>query len=179
MTKRLTPEEKADRARQQLIRHAKKRSASSYARGPVAKIFQRMIRAEAAAKPAGTTPAVFAGEIKQVHREVGQVVCVTCGRVCRWDGDGTNAGHFLAGRSNPILLVEDNIAPQCAYCNQHCSGAQSEYRLWMETVRGPIALANLQELKATQKQFTHEELVDLRIGYAARLKAAEESMKKG
>ena len=102
---------------------------------------------------------------------------MTCGKVCRWDHKGTHAGHFLAGRRNSILFEEDNVAPQCAHCNEHLSGAQGEYRKWMIAVRGIEIVEHLERLKQQSVSFSRDELVDMRIGYMARLKAAEESMK--
>src|SRR5678815_696331 len=87
-----------------------------------------------------------------------------------------HTGHFLASRVNSILFEEDNVAPQCSSCNFYRSGEQQLFRKWMLEVR-PEAVERLERLKTQSKQFTRDELVDMRIGYAARLKAAEERMK--
>jgi hypothetical protein len=47
----------------------------------------------------------------------------------------------------------------------------------MLAVRGADIVERLERLKATTRQFTRDELVDMRIEYAARLKAAEERMR--
>jgi len=47
----------------------------------------------------------------------------------------------------------------------------------MAAVRGEDTMERLKKLDWERKQFTHDELVDLQISYAARLKAAEESMR--
>ena len=75
---KLTPEEKAERARQRMLDKARQYSLGTYARQAAA-IFQRMIRAEAAALPKGLTPAIVDGQVRDVFRKVGQCVCVTCG----------------------------------------------------------------------------------------------------
>jgi hypothetical protein len=59
------------------------------------------------------------------------------------------------------------------------SGAPQEYRLWMEKVHGQETIDRLEQLKRTVRKFEREELVDMKIEYAARLKAAEERIKKG
>lgn len=175
----LTAEEKARRARERKLEKAREFSTSTYARQYVAGVFQRMIRAEYAASPCEYFPAIIDGELRQVRREVGQVVCVTCGRVARWDDKSTiNTGHFVAGRSNSILFEELNVAPQCVACNCHGSGQLLEYNQWMESVRGREAIDRLRALKATTRSFDREELVDMLIEYTERLKIAKEAMSR-
>ena len=175
----MTPEEKAARKRQRMIEKAKEYQTSTYSRKFVAPVFQRMIRAEYASREAGLMNSVVDGEMATVFREVGQVVCVTCGKVCRWDDSkSVNTGHFLASRRNSILYEEDNVAPQCVHCNLHLSGSQNAYRKWMLFVRGTHSTQRLEQLKQQSVSFTREELVDMRIAYTKRLKAAEERMKE-
>lgn len=176
----LTHEEKAERARERMLAKARQYQTSTYAR-KVATVFQKMIRAEAGADPRQFVTAVVDGEIRQVERKLGQCVCVTCGKVDRWDSGikGMHTGHFLASRRNSILLEESNVAPSCSYCNFYRSGAPQEFRLWMRMVRGPEAIERLEKLKTESRSFGLEELVDLRIAYQARLAAAVERMKEG
>ena len=174
----MTPEEKAARKRERMIEKAREFQLGTYSRKFVANVFQRMIRAEYAALPACHDSAVVDGEMAIVYRKVGQVVCVTCGKVCRWDDSKqVNTGHFLAGRSFSILYEEDNVMPQCVRCNLHLSGNQNAYRMWMLFVRGPDAVERLERLKQQSVSFSREELVDMRIEFTKRLRAAEERMK--
>lgn len=173
----LTPEEKARRARDRMIETSKQYQTSTYCRKFVAPVFQKMIRAEFAAMPAGKEPAIVDGNLALVDRNVGQVVCVTCGKVCRWNDHKTvNTGHFLAGRSNSILFVEANVAPQCTRCNLHLSGNQNNYRRWMIEVRGEDVVDQLEKLKLMSVPFLREELVEWRIMFSERLKVAENLM---
>ncbi len=179
----LTHEEKAERARARLLESAKAYSTSTYAR-KVATIFQRMIRAEAGADPRRYVTAIVNCEVRQVEREIGQCVCITCGRVACWTGNSVGGGeietgHFLASRRNSILFEETNTAPQCKICNRHGGGEQQLYRRWMTMVRGVAEIERLEKLKTVSRSFSHGELVDMRIGFAARLKAAEATMKRG
>jgi len=178
---KLSEEEKADRARQRMLEQARQYQTSTYMRKFVAPLFQQMIRAEFGAEPLGVAPAMMPpiDAISWVPREVGQCVCVTCGTVKAWDSGikGIHCGHFLASRRNSILLEEDNCAPQCSHCNYYRSGEQQLFRRWMLAVRGLEVVERLERLKNEVRSFGREELVDLRIGYAARLKAAEERMK--
>lgn len=177
----IPPEEKAANSRQRMLEKAKEFQTSTYGRKFVAPLFQKMIRAEAGADDSFPF-AIVDGELRDVAREIGQVVCVTCGTVAQWKGNsiggGTiETGHFLASRRNSILFEEMNVAPQCVICNRHRSGEQQLFRKWMLAVRGPEVVERLERLKTESVSFSAEELVDMRIEYAARLKAAEERMK--
>lgn len=178
----LTPEQKAERSRQRKIETAKQYSLGTYSRKVVAPIFQRMIRAEAGALPERWPRVVQGGELTQVLRRIGECACVTCGKVTPWTGGigrfgGMHCGHFLASRCNSILFVEENVAPQCSSCNVYSYGQPQDFRRWMLAVRGEETVERLERLKNTTRQFRREELVDMRIEFEARLKAAEERMK--
>ena len=178
----LTLQEKTARKRQRMLDKAREYSLGTYAR-QVAALFQRMIRAEAAALPEGITPAVVNGEIRDVFRRVGQCVCVTCGKVAGWKGGANrygvmHTGHFLASRRNSILFEEANVAPQCPSCNFFRHGAPQEFRLWMLAVRGQETVERLERLKHQTVSFTREELVDMKLAFQKRLKAAEHHIKE-
>lgn len=179
MAGKFTAEEKAERVRQRAIEHAKQFQLGTYTRKFVATVFQQMIRAEEAAHELRLSPAIVDGEMATVFSEVGFCVCVTCGKVEPWKSGlgGMHTGHFLASRRNSILFDEYNVAPQCSYCNYQRSGEQQLFRKWMLAVRGPEVVERLERLKNEVKVFSREELVDMKIAYAARLKAAEEKMK--
>lgn len=161
------------------IELCKSKGTTKYRNACVAPVFQRMIRAEAGAQPAGYTTCVESGEIFGKYRYVGQCVCVTCGKVDSWDSGikGIHTGHFLGSRCASILLEEANVAPQCSSCNFYRSGSPSEFRMWMEETRGIETIERLQKLKATSVSFTRDDLVDKRIAFSKRLKAAELTMK--
>lgn len=177
----LSPEQKAANARTRMLEKAKEFQTTTYLSRFVAPLFQKMIRAEAGAHYHVVTPAIVNGDMRFVGRSLGQCVCVTCGKVLRWDSGikGMHTGHFLASRRNSILLEESNCAPQCSSCNYYRSGAPQEFRLWMRIVRGPECIERLERLKTESRSFGREELVDLRIAYAGRVAAAEERMKEG
>jgi len=171
----MTPEDKEERKRQRLLATAIKVSARTYSRKTVAPLFQKMIRAEWATDMRRYLSAVVDGRIQQVERWPGQCVCVTCGKVDRWNSGikGMHTGHFLASRCNSILFEETNVAPQCSECNYYRSGAQNEFRMWMVSVYGQEWVEQLEQKKRQSVSFTHEELVDMRMEYADRLKQAE------
>ena len=176
----LSTEEKARRKRDRMIETVIKRGRGKYVSAILAPLFQEMIRAEAAAKPDGRYPAVVDGKLATVFREIGQCVCVTCGKVKPWKGGYTmEAGHFLAGRTASTLFAPTNSNPQCTSCNQHLSGNQVNYRIWMQHVYGTEEVERLQRLKATVRQFTRDELVDMRIEFQTRLDTAIKRMEEG
>jgi len=178
---KLTPEEKAERARQRMIKDAKPYQLSTYLRKYVAPVFQQMVRAEWGCCADGNVPAIVDGVLKQVWRRRGDCVCVTCGKVQPWKGGvdryaGMHTGHFLASRRNSIVLEEDNTAPQCSHCNFYLSGAPQAFRRWMLAVRGQKTVERLERLKTESRQFSIEELVDLRIEFKRRLESAKAKM---
>lgn len=175
---KLSPEDKADRERERMIETAKQFSTGTYCRKFVAPLFQKMIRAEAGAA-GGRAIAVVDGSIRDVDRRVGQCVCITCGKVDSWDSGikGIHTGHFLASRRNSILLEEDNVAPQCSSCNFFRHGAPNEFRTWMLANRGLSTIERLETLKRQSVTFSREDLVDMRIKFNRRLKAAQAKMK--
>lgn len=177
----LTPEERAERARTRMLDKAREFRIGTYLSRFVAPAFQRMIRAEAGADPRHFVTAVVDGTIQQVERKLGQCACVTCGKVLRWDSGilGMHCGHFLGSRRNSILLEESNCAPQCHSCNYYPTGAPEAFRLWMLKVRGHEVIERLERLKTESRTFSRDEMVDLRISYAARLAAAEATMRNG
>ncbi len=176
----LSPEEKASRKRDRMIETVIKRGRGKYVSAILAPLFQEMIRAEAAAQPDGRYPAVVDGKLATVFREIGQCVCVTCGKVKPWKGTYTmEAGHFLAGRTASTLFAPTNSNPQCTSCNQHLSGNQANYEIWMQHVYGQEEVDRLRRLKAEVRQFTREELVDMRIEFQSRLDTAIKRMEEG
>lgn len=180
----LTEEEKAERKRQRMIEKAREWSTGTH-KNKVASDFQKMIRAEAGADTRQYVTAIVDGEIRQVKREVGQCVCVTCGTVGPWksskwgSSNSIETGHFLAGRSQSILFEETNAHPQCVHCNRDLSGNQGVYEMWMRFIYGQEEIDRLRRLKNEPKSFTREQLVDMRISFGERLKAAEERMANG
>lgn len=188
--------------RERMIETARQYQIGTYANKFVAPEFQRMIRAEAGAKPEGSVSAVVDGIMEAVYRSRGECVCVTCGLVLPWSSGigGMHTGHFLGSRCFSILFEEQNVAPQCSGCNRYHSGRPQQFRLWMNHVRGTEVVERLEALKgntrhmsreevvnmrtedvvdmilkrkAVKRTFTRGELVDMRIDYKARLKAAE------
>ena len=166
--------------RDRMLDKAREYTVGTYRNKFVGPDFQKMIRAEYGASDKPYFSAVVAPiTIKAVPRRIGQVVCVTCGKVGPWSSGlgGMHTGHFLASRRNSILFDEDNVAPQCSSCNRYRGGMPLSFRFWMELMRGQKVIERLEKLKTEVVSFTLEELVDMRIGFRKRLKAAKDSMR--
>ncbi len=175
MKRKTTPEERIARARERMLEKSREYQLGTYANKFVAREFQRMIRAEAAAKPAGREIAIVKGYVDSVFRRRGTCVCVTCGNVRPWSSHSgqMQTGHFLASRCFAILFEEDNVAPQCTSCNGYHGGMPEQYQLWMIAARGEGVVEYLRSLKSgPTRKFTRDELVDLRISYKTRLDTA-------
>ena len=182
---KISPEEKAQRTRERMLQVASRSQVGTYTRSVVAPLFQKMIRAEVAASEVPAFPAIVQGELAIVTRQIGQCVCVTCGKVLPWKGNGPwkenllHTGHFLASRRNSILFEEENCWPQCSHCNYVQSGEQQLFRKWMLAVRGAEVVERLERLKNEMRTFDRETLVDMRIAYQKRLDAAILRMQNG
>ena len=179
----MSEEEKRRRRYERMLQKARELMPRTYLSKFTAPAFQRMIRAEAGAME-GDVVAVVGGEIKSVFSEVGKCVCVSCGKVLGWQGDAKagveaiDTGHYIPSRVNSIVLDEDNVAPQCHYCNKVRHGNMEPYSRWMRHVRGQKTIDRL-EVRARQSvTFTKEELVKLRIIYMERIDAAVATIKE-
>ena len=100
--------------------------------------------------------------------ENGRVQCVSCETA----GDFRNfdSGHFIPRRHNATLFDFRNCHPQCRNCNHHLSGNLAAYRVFMETEYGLGTVCELELLQFSEKQFTREELVGLRIEFMDEVK---------
>ena len=56
------------------------------------------------------------------------LACVTCNKRYPAFGVGcAQAGHFIPGRGNSVLIDEDFVHGQCYHCNVHLAGNWVEY----------------------------------------------------
>jgi hypothetical protein len=167
-----------DRCKQ--IQLCKSMGTTKYKTNHVAPTFQRMLRAEWGASLDKVSMAVVKGSMTRIIRRAGQCVCITCGQVCPWECGAferqLHAGHFLAGRGS-ILFEEEGVQPQCALCNRHHGGRPLEFRIWMEHTYGIETIERLDAMKRQPLSRSRDELVDMRLDFDRRLKAALLQMK--
>lgn len=115
----------------------KQRSLASLSE-EAAKLLQRLVRLKAA-------------------DELGYASCVTCGKTESWkDLDG---GHFVPRAHKKHKLREENIHPQCRYCNRYRHGALAEYTLYMIDMYGRDFVEWLWETKTDIHKLTREDLL--------------------
>jgi hypothetical protein len=80
-----------------LKRKCKKKKSIATVREDLAKLLQKLVRMKAA-------------------DENGYCRCVTCNKSYHWKQ--MQGGHFIERGRIPTKIVEENIHPQCEYCNQ-------------------------------------------------------------
>jgi len=75
---------------------------------------------------------------------MGCCTCVTCGARKHWKE--MQGGHFIERGKAATKCMEENIHPQCPYCNRYGMKIASvvlEYRRWMENMYGRIFVDDL------------------------------------
>lgn len=102
--------------------------------------------------------------------ENGFCECVTCGKIGHYKD--MHAGHFVGSRRNAVLFEERNIHVQCNYCNTYLSGNQEAYSRYMLERYGKDVVDSLLRLRNEVVAYSREELVEKRISYMDRVKAA-------
>jgi len=61
----------------------------------------------------------------------GYCSCVTCGKKGYWEKDGIHAGHFISRKHYATRWDENNVHPQCHYCNTYQYGEQYKFSLFL------------------------------------------------
>lgn len=88
--------------------------------------------------------------------EGGTNYCYTCGQPKFWKE--LQAGHFVGGRTNAVLLNEEVIRPQCLMCNVFLRGNYGRYTLKMVDEVGREKVEELMALKNKVVKYTHSDL---------------------
>lgn len=95
--------------------------------------------------------------------------CVTCGH--EYPVEKLQAGHFLPGRTNGILLDERGVHAQCAGCNLYGGGAQAQYYRYMRERYGQDVIDSLVEAKLCSCKLTASDYQTLAKVYRRRTDA--------
>ena len=82
--------------------------------------------------------------------------CFTCGQPKFWKE--LQAGHFIGGRTNAVLLNEEVIRPQCLMCNVFLHGNYGRYTLKMVDEVGREKVEELMSLKHKVVKYTRTDL---------------------
>jgi hypothetical protein len=83
-------------------------------------------------------------------------ICVTCNK--RFHYSELQAGHFIDGRSNSVLFVEDLVHIQCYHCNCVLSGNKDNYAPYMIKRYGIAQVEKMYLLKHMNKSLSVLEL---------------------
>lgn len=90
--------------------------------------------------------AAFSAFIRQRGAdEYGYNICITCGNRAFWKD--LQASHFIPGRTNSILFLEENCHPACYGCNVMRHGALEEYYPKMLALYGQEKIDEIKRLK--------------------------------
>lgn len=102
--------------------------------------------------------------------------CITCGRVYPAFGVGCiQAGHFIPGRNNSVLIDEKFVNGQCYHCNVGLKGNWVPYRRKMVEMYGEEAV-NEVESRTGVKQIKAYEWKEIEEKYKKMYKDLNESL---
>ena len=93
-------------------------------------------------------------------------MCVTCNRP--YPFKKLQAGHFIAGRTNAILLDEDLCHTQCFGCNMGRSGAHVEYFVFMEKNYGRDAIDIFRQRKPLTLKMRIDDWIEQKLYWEER-----------
>ncbi len=94
--------------------------------------------------------------------------CCTCGSLKPYKD--LDAGHYISGRSNSILFVDEGINIQCISCNRFNEGRKDEYERYMQNKYGSEVCEKLKNMKWIKKSLSLLELLALEQDYKEKLK---------
>lgn len=138
-----------------------------------------------ATKTIGGCCALVAGTFQEMVRaehadRSGECTCVCCGRRHPWKGTGRlNSGHYFSRRHRATMFDERNVHPVCSYCNTRLGGNLGKHREYIIATFGQEEFDALDALHNTTKQWTRDELIEMRIEFARRLDKAKSRLAQG
>ena len=119
----------------------------------------------------------FSHYIRLRDSKNGFAKCCTCEIVDEWRY--LQAGHFIAGRNNSILFVEDNCHAQCVGCNFFGNNAKS-YGKYFEFMKRRYGLQRIDELMTLSNRivlFSKIDYEQIEETYKQKVKDLEEREK--
>ena len=137
----------------------KKKTISKHKK-EVWEVFSRFIRMRDGLKTTGTT-------------EWG--LCITCGK--RYHFKLLQAGHFIPGRHNANLFLEEGVHAQCYNCNINLRGNTLNYRRRILELYGEGADERIEITASQTKKFTVWELEELFKYYKDKVRELENASK--
>lgn len=139
-----------------------KRKPKSIARlrNDVAELLQRLVRMKAAETISGICQ------------------CVTCGKLDHWKN--LQGGHFIERGKGATKIIEENIKPQCGYCNAFGMKRASvvlTYRNYMVDVHGERFVRELERLARTTVKHTRHELEGMAFEFKRQIQEQEQRLR--
>ncbi len=110
--------------------------------------------------------------------DLGYCRCVTCGQVLPWN-KGIQGGHFIDRRHKVTKIMEENIHPQCAYCNGPMANqgmVKGRYTIYMQEMYGNDFVVDMLNTKGQTKKFYKEEVFEIMEDFNAQIKAHEQRL---
>lgn len=108
----------------------------------------------------------------------GYCKCVTCDTVKIWN-DGMQGGHFIDRGHMMTKLLEENIHPQCAYCNSKFSNqgiVKARYTIYMQEMYGADFVDEMLATKGQEKKYYRDEVEKIIRIFKAQIKEQEERL---
>ena len=103
--------------------------------------------------------------------EGGTNYCFTCGAPKFWKE--LHAGHFIGGRTNAVLFVEEIVKPQCLTCNVFLGGNYGPYTLKMLDLHGREKVEEFMSLKHQVKKYSRADIEEMIAEYKQKLEALD------
>jgi hypothetical protein len=100
--------------------------------------------------------------------------CVTCGKVDHYKN--MQGGHFIERRKTSVKLIEENVNPQCEYCNQWGMKQASTvliYNDWMIQMHGTDFVDDLKRQSRQVRKYSRGEVEDMAADFKARIQEQE------
>lgn len=101
------------------------------------------------------------------------VTCVTCGK--RGHYKEMDGGHFISRKYVATKLLEENIHPQCKYCNLHLRGNLIRYTLYMQEMYGKDFINELERMKNEGRKWMRYEVEELIEDYKNKIRGLEDA----
>lgn len=110
--------------------------------------------------------------------ENGYCSCVCCGETKKWN-QGIQGGHFIDRGNKATKMMEENIHPQCDYCNSHMSNqgfVKGRYTIYMQETYGNNFVEELLAKKGEIKKFYRADVLDIIKDFKKRIKIEEKRL---
>lgn len=91
------------------------------------------------------------------------LICCTCSKLIPFKQ--SQAGHFIAGRTNALLFDEDIVHGQCYACNVCNHGEQLEYYYYMKKRYSEEQILEMRKLRYKTVKYTEEDLIEIAKKY--------------